>query len=51
MKYKLKCPTCKKRVKVSTHDAVKYKDTSGISFSFDCPKCGEEIIATQEVKK
>ena len=44
MNYKFRCPSCKKRVKVSTHDAVKFEDHGKILLSFDCPKCENEII-------
>lgn len=48
MNYKFRCPNCKKRVKVSTHDAVKYCFKDKILLSFDCPKCEEEITGTME---
>jgi endogenous inhibitor of DNA gyrase (YacG/DUF329 family) len=48
MNYKLKCPGCNETVKVSTRNAVKYKDEKSITFSFDCPKCETEIIAKKE---
>jgi endogenous inhibitor of DNA gyrase (YacG/DUF329 family) len=50
MNYIVKCPKCDKKVKVSTHGAVKYydKNTNTLEISFDCPECNEEIVVTKE---
>ena len=46
MNYKLTCPTCKEKSKVSTHDGYKLVDEhKQVHLLFDCPKCDEEIDA------
>jgi hypothetical protein len=46
MNYKLYCNTCNKKVKVSSHNAIKYVDENGnVLHSFDCPICDNEIGA------
>jgi len=45
MKYVMKCPKCKRRHTLSTHKAVKYCKEGHTEYSWDCPHCGEEIIA------
>ncbi len=47
MNYKIFCPECKKKVKVSTHEAVKtiepFEDSHRITLTFGCPKCNSSI--------
>ena len=45
MNYKIWCPTCGKKVKVSTRDAVKgvNKNTLYVTLTFPCPNCNAFI--------
>ena len=52
MNYNLTCPNCHKKVKVSTHEAVKYLTPEGIILlDFDCPECSEGIEAEFKHKR
>jgi uncharacterized protein YlaI len=43
MKYKLDCPFCKKRIRVSTRDRVEYIEDGLIVVYIPCPECKSEI--------
>ena len=44
MNYKIRCPHCKKKVTVSTREAITVEDRRKIIHWFmECPKCEEEI--------
>jgi len=45
MKYEIKCTACKRKQTTDTDTAKEYLDDGHTAYKWDCPNCGEEIIA------